>query len=94
MRSGMNQQDIDRLISQYLQTTSIKEEEEYKLEKLSGGMVNYVFRASTSSGSVILKQYKPFLSSAPGIPLSCERYFVEKKFAESDEWRNRARWNS
>lgn len=75
----MIQEDIDRLMSQYLKSNSKEEEkEEYELEKLSVGMVNYVHRASKSTCSVILKQYKPFLSSAPDIPLSYERYFVEK----------------
>jgi 5-methylthioribose kinase len=47
--------------------------------QLSGGLVNYVYRILSSTGSsYILKQYPPFLSSNPQITFSQDRYYVEK----------------
>ncbi len=41
--------------------------------RLSGGLLNHVFRVPTGAGSVIVKQAPPFVASAPDIPLDPSR---------------------
>jgi 5-methylthioribose kinase len=53
----------------------------FSLEQINGGMVNFVFRIKIEAdpiNSFVVKHYQPYLSSTPEVPLSCERYFVEK----------------
>jgi hypothetical protein len=53
----------------------------FSLERINGGMVNFVFRIwieANPINSFVVKHYQPYLSSAPEVSLSCERYFVEK----------------
>lgn len=42
-------------------------------QKLSGGLLNYVFRALGSPAPVIVKRAPPYVASAPHIPLSSAR---------------------
>ncbi len=37
------------------------------------------FSNDLSSITFILKHFRPYLSSSPDVPFSCERYFIEKK---------------
>jgi hypothetical protein len=50
---------------------------------LNGGFVNFVFRVTPatadSSSSFVAKLFRPFLSSCPSVPVSCDRYFIEKQ---------------
>lgn len=68
---------------------TLRTKEGFHLQRLTGGMVNYVYRLESLSTSppedpeeprsFILKHYQPFLASSPNVMLSCDRYFVEKR---------------
>ncbi|CAF0809993.1 unnamed protein product [Brachionus calyciflorus] len=61
-----------------------------KIEKLSGGLVNYVYRIKfVDKKSVILKHYPPYCAAYKTISMSQKRYFVEKEalqFLSTQPW--------
>ena len=52
-----------------------------RVHKLSGGYANYVYRLilDDSSSSLVLKHFSTHVASAQYVPMSPERYFVEKR---------------
>ena len=56
-------------------------EQIYSIEKLQGGLINYIYRIRLQSHlkSLILKYYPPFIASIPEVSLSPSRCLFERK---------------
>ena len=49
------------------------------MKRLTEGLINYTFRASTKENNVIIKYTPPFIASIPEIELSVSRSFFEQQ---------------
>lgn len=81
MITEANTQKVEGILTNYLNhhCPFVHVQNGFNLTRINGGMVNYVYRVTLKDGpSYVIKHYQPFLSSEPDVPLSCERYFVEK----------------
>jgi 5-methylthioribose kinase len=66
------------------------------IERLNGGLVNYVYRLSfgEDNQTLIRKYYSPYLASNPSISNSQQRYFTEKNALNEFSTQNWLKLNS